>query len=747
MARIFDSLLDTLISRGHTPDYIGIERYAIDPDMPAAVPYKYVKTTLGTKLFKGATISTGIPSEMTQGEKDAVDAAELAAVKVTRKLALQHDGDNYLLDRYNGVVDELDALYADAVRSKPNRAAYIRPWVEWKGTITSEVLAKQTAVDAATTVEAVNAIVIDTATLDASDPDITPAGALAISDATDLDAFLDANAVVNDTPSGISGPFYLMQQLVNRREIFNDSENPLYVADHIPLIGATGSVTNLNNIHGKAGWHHQEEIKQGWRRPTDVLFYYGYPNAFNSAINGWVNEKVAQDMAKYGVVVLGNGVQDPGHADYGNTTVIIPRVKALNPECKIFGYVSLNQTQGNFETKVGQWETLQVHGIFIDEAGYDYGKTRAEFNTAVAYVHARTYAKIAFANAWNTDHVLGTANDVSFPNSTFNPTPVESNLTADDWILLESLAVNTTAYAGNAGYASKDDWIARIDKAAYLRYTYSVNFAGIGMINDDNSNGQALFNFSFTSALMGCLEAHGTSSTNYGASTAQVKLWTRPDTSKIGYVWNLSPAIVVDAGDADVYHRYAEFAKMSLDFSTGAQASRIVRDSNGWKQLLANVVISNSVAATNVINVTVPGGTVLDDGDALRLVALGRFFNNSGSNRSFILRIKVGGVTVYEDSTGTIATNTGNRGVRFILDIIRTSPTTAEIVGELLIASSSAATTGRADIGATAIRSAPIIATSALAWTFEQNTALVVSVQLSNAEAVSEFELYRGTIK
>jgi hypothetical protein len=574
MARIFDSLIDQMISSGHTPNYIGIERYAIDPDMPA-VPYKYVKTTLGTKLFKGETISTGIPSEMTQGEKDAVDAAELSAAKIAKRSSLQSDGDNYLLARYNGIVDELDALYSEAIRNQPNRAAYIRPWVEWKEQISIEVAAEQAAVDAATTLAEVAAIVLDTATLDAADPLITAAGALAVDDSTDLDEFLDANAVVTDPTTGIRGAFHLMQQLVNRREIFGDAENPLYYAGNGHLIGAGGSVTNLNDIHGKMGWHNQDIKRQSWRRPTDILFYYGYPNSFNSATNGWVNEKVAQDMAKYGIVVFGDLVMDPSHPDYANLHVILPRIKALNPYCKIFGYVTLNQSQANFETKVGQWETLQVHGIFMDECGYDYGKTRAEFNTAVDYVHARTYAKIAFANAWNSDHVLGVANDASFPNATFNPVPTASKLTADDWILLESLAVNTTSYSGNAGYAAKADWIARVVKANTLRYTYGVNFATVGIINDDNANGQALFNFAFISALMACLDANGTSSVSYGASTAQVKHWTRPDTSKIGQAWNLSCAVQVDVGDADVYHRYSEFAKMSLDFSTGAQASSL----------------------------------------------------------------------------------------------------------------------------------------------------------------------------
>jgi hypothetical protein len=325
----------------------------------------------------------------------------------------------------------------------------------------------------------------------------------------------------------------------------------------------------------EGGWLNDEIRCGSYTRPTDVLFYYGYPNSFNSAVNVWNNENVAQDMAKYGVVVLGAGVEDPSHGDYANTLIIIPRIKALNPSCLIFGYASVNNTLSAFQNIVDDWETLGVHGIFLDEAGYDFGVDRAGFNTRVDYVHGKTSAKLCFANAWNTDNILGTADDPSYPNSTWNPTLAESNLTIDDWILLESLAVNTTAYSGNNGYASKADWAARIAKTIMLRATYHVNFVGGGIIDDADVDGQDKFDFSFVSALMASLEGHGTSSNAYGASTAQVKHWDRPDVTKIGCAWTLNASIQLDVNDADVYHRYAEFAKFSLDFSAGAQSSSI----------------------------------------------------------------------------------------------------------------------------------------------------------------------------
>jgi hypothetical protein len=226
-------------------------------------------------------------------------------------------------------------------------------------------------------------------------------------------------------------------------------------------------------------------------RPANVLFYYGYPNSFNSAINGWVNEKVAQDMAGYDIVILGAGVEDPGHADYANTQVILPRLRVINPNMKIMGYVAAAQTIANFKLKVDRWNTLLASGIFIDEAGYDFGKTRLEFNEMVAYVHGKSSANVCCVNSWNPDHVLGLVNDVSYPNTTWNSVLMPSKLLSTDCLLLESFPINTTAYSSTGGYEAKADWLARGQKAVGLRRKYGIKLAAVGLINDDNAAGQA----------------------------------------------------------------------------------------------------------------------------------------------------------------------------------------------------------------------------------------------------------------
>lgn len=398
-------------------------------------------------------------------------------------------------------------------------------------------------------------------------------------DGTDaLSNFLNEKAIVTDPYTGIKGPFYLMQELVMRRDLYNDSTNPLYIPGHIPIMGNNGILQdyenrtlNLEMIHDKTGWHGLDVKSAMYSRPKDVLFYYGWLNPFNNAENGWNNEKVAVDMARYQILIFGDGIQDPVHGDYANTQIIIPRIKALNPTALIFGYVSANQASTPFNTKASQWNTLGVHGIFLDEAGYDYGVTRSTFNTHVDYVHGLSVANLCFANAWNMDHVLGIVNDPAYPNSTYNPSLTESHLMHDDWVLMESFAVNTQSFP--SGYEDRVQWYGRGDKIKGLRYTYGVNVAGVAMIDNTNVNGSSLFTFGYTSASMWAFEAFGSSDTDYGASTSAVKYWDRPSWGNIRSVWDLSPNVTQATDNTNSYYRYTENGRFVINFTSGSQSS------------------------------------------------------------------------------------------------------------------------------------------------------------------------------
>ena len=554
----------------NTPDYNGVANKVINPDLSSvlSLPMKFWKVD-GTSVVG-----------MSSGEQNTVDASLLPGIKADEKARLATTLTQFFASRGYDIDtrSNLQAMYTDGVRLKPNKGKYVQSMIDWLHSADTELTTKQALIDAQTTIANAQAVTIDTATLASTDPLVTLTGAIAEADSTSLDSFIDSNAEVTDV-TGIKGPYYLMEILNHRRNLYNDSTNPIYIPGFVPILGDSGilvdhanRILNVETIHGKLGWHEQMVLKSLYYAPKDLLIYYSWINSFNSAQNGWDNEKVALDMARYRMIILGDGIEDPSHGDYANTQIVIPRVKDLSPDTLIFGYVAVAQSYANFQTKVSQWNTLGVHGIFMDEAGYDFGKTRAEFNTCVDYVHGKTNAKFCFANSWNTDHVLGTANDVSYPNSTYNSGAVESHLNTLDWILLESFPINTTAYAG--GYESQIDWQFRGQKAVNLRAVYGVNFCGAGIINNDNTNGLGLFKFGYVSALMFALEGYGTSDTNYAASSAAVNFWNRPTITGLNS-WALYPSVRYGTDNTNVYHRYTDSAHLTLNFGTHASNTNI----------------------------------------------------------------------------------------------------------------------------------------------------------------------------
>ena len=298
----------------------------------------------------------------------------------------------------------------------------------------------------------------------------------------------------------------------------------------------------------------------------NMLIYYGWLNSYDSGNNSWNNEKVAQALAKFDILVFGDGLAASTHGDYSNTKVIIPRIQELNPNAKIFGYTTVSQTYANYKTEVDEWDNtdFKVDGVFLDEAGYgDPNATsgnngRIPFNDKVDYAHSKGF--LVFANAWKPDHILDTTNDTSYPNSTWNPDGIESNLNSDDWYLLESFAIDS-----NENYESATQWKDRGEKAN----EYDINIAACSVIGDGATDGQDRFDFIYTSALMHGLSAVGSSDTSYGASSAKSKMWARPDVSRL--VDN-SGSI---SSDGNKYFKYNQGNRLELDFSSGSESSTI----------------------------------------------------------------------------------------------------------------------------------------------------------------------------
>lgn len=194
-----------------------------------------------------------------------------------------------------------------------------------------------------------------------------------------------------------------------------------------------------------------------------VHIFYAPPANVNSRFD---NDYAAGILARYDDVVLGTGLQDPSSPDYANTTAVIQKLAALNPDTVVWGYIDCGVSTGNIpintlKTHIDQWIAIGATGIFCDVIGYAYLVPRSRQNEIIDYIHSKGVG--AILNVFNPDEVLSSAVD-----ATYNPSGTPTTANSSDVLLLESWVCNSDAYA-SPFYATFSDIKTRGDKARSYR--------------------------------------------------------------------------------------------------------------------------------------------------------------------------------------------------------------------------------------------------------------------------------------
>jgi hypothetical protein len=185
MAQVYDDQDKVLLMSANTADYIGdTTRYAIMPIFPSGVLYRHLKLVPGEILFKGQMIATGIVTEMTQQEKDAVDAAELPGAKEANARVLELASQGYVGNHYDmGAQTSMNALLTEAIAyGLVNRAACIGTVLNWVKNVIGYYNDRRDAVMDAVTLAELEAVTWDFTIYDATDPKVTLKQVLAIPD-------------------------------------------------------------------------------------------------------------------------------------------------------------------------------------------------------------------------------------------------------------------------------------------------------------------------------------------------------------------------------------------------------------------------------------------------------------------------------------------------------------------------------------------------------------------------------------
>jgi hypothetical protein len=211
--------------------------------------------------------------------------------------------------------------------------------------------------------------------------------------------------------------------------------------------------------------------------PGRLAIYYGFP----SSVNG--SSSIAQAINvfdDYDAIILGLGLQDPGHPDHANTIAIISGLPASE---EVYGYVDIGNTNNyppaTIHLLIDQWNAMGVDGIFFDEYGYDFLTSRARQNDSVSYAHGLGLK--ALANAWDPADAMGSEVD-----PTFNPAGTPTALAAGDGYLLENLTM------ANGVFWDHSFWALRARLARQYRASLGIRIFVVNTSDDIPGNDPSL---------------------------------------------------------------------------------------------------------------------------------------------------------------------------------------------------------------------------------------------------------------
>jgi len=188
-----------------------------------------------------------------------------------------------------------------------------------------------------------------------------------------------------------------------------------------------------------------------------VAIYYGYPSLVNGA-RGDLSQAAAI-FNQYQIVVLGDGLEFPSHADHTSVERLISRLSKTT----IFGYVCIGSSQNlsakEVQERVMAWRRTGAKGIFLDEAGRDFGVERSRLEQIIDFIHGQRLS--VFVNAFDPDDVFADG----------------SHLGSNDLYLIESFVVRM-------GELDKSILMnARIKKAIRYRSLFKVGLVGVTTTN------------------------------------------------------------------------------------------------------------------------------------------------------------------------------------------------------------------------------------------------------------------------
>ncbi len=239
--------------------------------------------------------------------------------------------------------------------------------------------------------------------------------------------------------------------------------------------------------------------------------YYGWPSQVNGA--GGDVERAVSHFARFSVIVLGDGLEHPSHPDHARTAAIIARLNELGTT-RVFGYVDLGVTTQNLPLATlvqyaDEWRRIGAVGIFLDDAGADYGVDAARRDRAVA--DARQLGLRVILNAHDPADAFG-------GNVPLGP---------GDGYLFESFQLS------NGRVQRADEMFAKADLALQLAGQGGPDVYALASGPLDDPGLQAKLSYAWWSTLLYGFRYFQYTSLDYGSSSSQLP-WYQLEVPEIG---------------------------------------------------------------------------------------------------------------------------------------------------------------------------------------------------------------------
>lgn len=317
--------------------------------------------------------------------------------------------------------------------------------------------------------------------------------------------------------------------------------------------------------------------------PERLAIYYGYPSLVNQSAG---NLTLASDVFNdYDLVIFGNGIDSPSHQDHLNTQSIINNIRETT---RVYGYVDLcaeggsfcsNLTLSEIQARTDRWAAMGAVGIFLDQAGYEYGVSRSRLNSAVDYIHSKGLS--AFVNTWNPDDIF--SSDV---HPTLNPSGTTTLLNGNDYALDESFAVTLSQWQDPVFLINK------ANKELAYKKQFGTKIATVNTLAQNGSFDQAQFDYVWWMTLLYGFDAMAWGETAFFSSeNSSLPFRPRPNPNH-GDIGNaISPITVTH--NAPIHARATDEGVIQVDTTT--HVGQYTSSSAG------NVITQSGTASTDLI--------------------------------------------------------------------------------------------------------------------------------------------------